>query len=121
MQKLKFYRYYLMIALSTLPLIGQAHHQVYYEQQHAEGWYWYQADLSQQNLAKQQFSQAASQHPIKLMNDLHKTLERNLDRAILNPTPQNVRAYMRLQFWAAQQSQLFATQWRQLLLSNTSS
>ena len=106
----------LMLGLIVAAFNTHAQVQVYYEDRHNEGWYWYQAEMLRREAVTQQLSQYARQHPVAMMNALHKTLAQHLDRTILDPTPEHVLAYMRLQRWVSEQSQRFAHQWQAIRL-----
>ena len=79
---------------------------VYYDE-HAIGWHWYhEKKLEEKNKIK---------NPVKQMEALKKTITYALDRAILDPTEDNVRAYMQLQNIVSNQAGIFSQVWQKIL------
>jgi len=76
------------------------------------GWFWYQ----DQDLHKKE--DARFSYPPRNVEDARRALEVLLDRALSNPTPENVYAYIRMQEWVARRSERFAQVWKQVLLDH---
>lgn len=84
--------------------------------QHTQGWHWYQSP--QKIKTQKQLQMAQLSDPIQTMKALHQTLNRALDRAILFPTPENIKHYMRLQQLVTKRADTFTARWQQVLLAN---
>ena len=89
-----------------------AHAQDYYEQ-HAIGWHWYDDPKLENKTDKNN-----NQNPVKQMKTIRQALEFALDKAILNPTPENVKNYIVLQNQVGEQSSQFSRVWQWVLLQN---
>lgn len=83
--------------------------------QHAKGWHWYRGPKLQN---QEVFTSDVKSDPIQTMKSLQATLERALDTAILQPTPEHVKNYIQLQNKVNQQASLFSDVWRRLLWHN---
>ena len=84
-------------------------------QQHSAGWHWYHDPHHQKEAVNEK---EIISDPVQTMKSLQATLERALDQAILQPTPQNVTAYIDLQNKVSQQASLFSDVWRRTLWHN---
>jgi conjugal transfer pilus assembly protein TraF len=90
---------------------------------HSEGWHWYEnpRDEMEEVEAKESKKEEASLNdPVVQMKALRETIERALDKAILQPTDSNVKNYIALQNRLSNQSSLFANVWQKVLLENPS-
>jgi conjugal transfer pilus assembly protein TraF len=77
---------------------------------HSAGWHWYQDPK-----ADQPSSEKTQQDPSKQMQSLQISIKRAMDNAILNPTPENIKAYIEIQNRVAAQASVFADVWRRAL------
>jgi conjugal transfer pilus assembly protein TraF len=82
-----------------------------YHHQHDQGWHWYQDPPVD---AKKQ----AEKNPTVHMKSLRETLQLSLDKAILTPSPDNVRNYVTLQNTFSERASRFSNVWQQVLLEN---
>ena len=85
-----------------------------YYDQHAIGWHWY--NDPKKNLKKPEEDE--TQVPEVRMKAVKLALERALDEAILEPTPQNVKNYITLQKQMSDRSSVFSRLWQYVLLQN---
>ncbi|MDE0855977.1 MAG: conjugal transfer protein TraF [Nevskia sp.] len=95
-----------------------------YFDRHAEGWFWYRdPKLAKPAPPKPEAPPAAEgekDDPVKVVEAEHKALEQALDRAIVTPTPENVKAYLELNQHLMAQAGDFADAWRGAIWSNPS-
>ncbi|MHB1948900.1 MAG: conjugal transfer protein TraF [Gammaproteobacteria bacterium] len=81
--------------------------------EHAKGWHWYddpkEAEDSEAKL---------SNDPITEMNAVHATVQRALDKAVINPTKENVRNYIAIQNELSNHANQFNHNWQAVLLEN---
>ncbi len=95
-----------------------------YFDRHAEGWFWYHdPKLAKPAPLKAEPPPAAKveeDDPVKVVEAEHKALEQALDRAIVTPTPENVKAYLELNQRLMAQAGDFADAWRGAVWSNPS-
>jgi len=78
-----------------------------YYDEHATGWHWYHEKNLTENLK--------AQDPITRMNALKKAITYVLDKAILDPTEENVKAYIQLQTLVSNQASAFSQTWQKVL------
>ncbi len=88
----------------------------YYEQ-HATGWHWYEDPVTEEEPDK---TPAAPSDPIERMNAVKATIQRALNKAVIEPTHDNVKAYLNLQNQLMAQSGKFSNIWKEILLENPS-
>ncbi len=89
--------------------------QTAWQKRHAEGWAWYH------NFEKPEEPDEASaepKDPIVILNIAKEELERTLAKAMLEPTKENVLAYMVLQNKWVNQSKDFSHLWQQNILEH---
>ncbi len=80
--------------------------------EHAQGWHWYQdppANLDAKTMI--------NVDPVKIMDALQKEIKEKLDRAVLNPTQENMRDYIALQNKISENASYFSNVWRATLLN----
>jgi conjugal transfer pilus assembly protein TraF len=106
------------LALTSLWLLGlgcalstQAATTKNYYAQHAIGWHWY----DDPKLAAKADNKVTV-NPILQMQALKQTVEWTLDKAILDPTVENVKAYIVLQNAISQRADQFSRVWQWALL-----
>lgn len=81
----------------------------------SQGWAWYEETAKK---AEKSIEQEVVQSPSEQLAQIRKDLEDSLSQALLNPTHENVIAYMREQKKWVDQSALFASRWRSALLED---
>lgn len=92
-----------------------------YYDQHEKGWHWYDdPDKTNKDLQKNLFQNKDPSDPIQAMNAVQLTIKRSLDKAILNPTVENIKNYISLQNQLTTQSSTFANKWGMVYLKNPS-
>ncbi|RME84471.1 MAG: conjugal transfer protein TraF [Zetaproteobacteria bacterium] len=69
------------------------------------GWFWYE-----------QHDDRAHRFPPRSVKEARKELERLLEAALEDPTPERVAAYIRLQNWLNARAEAFAAAWRRALV-----
>jgi conjugal transfer pilus assembly protein TraF len=85
-----------------------------YFDEHEKGWHWYERDAqpddqdSEQN-SKEKFSSSA----LERLKKYQQELEEAKAEAVLNPSPQNVAHYQRMQYAMLEKSGVFAKVWMQ--------
>ena len=95
---------------------------VYFER-HADGWFWYHDPKLSKPAPKAEKPETVGSDkddPVKVVEAEHKALEQALDRAIVTPTPENVKAYLELNQHLMAQAGDFAEAWRGAIWSNPS-
>lgn len=98
-----------------LSLASYANQSTYYNE-HTQGWYWYKDPVQQptEQLSSQQAQ--AKTDPIAAMKQLHKRVNRALDKAFFDPTRVNLKQYMVLQNLISNRAALFTERWKQVLV-----
>jgi conjugal transfer pilus assembly protein TraF len=94
-----------------------------YYYQHSTGWHWYNEKVIAESIKKAQKQekepqQQSSVDPTKEMSAVRIIVERALNKAILNPTVENVQSYLILQNKVSNQSTKFANVWQKALLEH---
>lgn len=84
---------------------------VYYER-HGEGWFWYQDPEPEPELAKPEAPPPAPADPVAALAVFQKEIEVAKARAILEPTDENLKAYLRLNQLAMNRAGDFAQAWQ---------
>lgn len=105
-RKFKISKIFLLYLIWNLSFANQT-----YYTNHQEGWYWYRE-------AKVGKNKNINQNPVQTMEYLKKQVTYNLDKAILNPTPENLRNYMEIQNFITNKSSEFSNTWQKVLLEN---
>lgn len=86
----------------------------------AEGWHWYQDRPSEeeaQPLKQEKLNASPPQTPTAKIEAQRKTLEQKLHAAIVEPTQENVIAYITAQKTLMDQSQKFSEQWKRVVMT----
>lgn len=83
-----------------------------YYNTHSKGWHWYEEPESDQD------SNDENEDPVKQMNAVKATINRALDKAIINPTEDNITNYITLQNKLSNQSNKFSNVWKMVLLNH---
>jgi conjugal transfer pilus assembly protein TraF len=102
------HRSLLMLFIVIFPIAIQA--QDYYEQ-HAVGWHWYD-DPKLEN------SNQHTSDPVSQIKAVKQALEVALDKALVNPTQDNVKNYIALQNQMSERANQFSKTWQWVLLQN---
>lgn len=84
-----------------------------YFEDHGRGWHWYE----KQDTSSDEDDSKESD-PIEKMSVIQATVKRALDKAVLEPTKENVKSYIEIQNQVAQRSAKFAELWKEALLEN---
>jgi conjugal transfer pilus assembly protein TraF len=97
--------------------------------EHARGWHWYEyipllipeerdQQEGQEKGGQEQKVRSSLSTPTELVKAYRKELESRLHAAWVNPTPQNVKAYQKMQQDLTDRSKIFSTIWMQNVFSN---
>lgn len=85
--------------------------------EHARGWHWYEVIPLEEEKDKQ-ISESASTNPVEVLNQLKEQIETLKAKAVLNPTEQNLKAYILAQNEVARKASLFSSSWQRVLWKN---
>jgi len=118
--------FFTFIALTHLPityypsLITHALAEQRYFDKHKEGWFWYKEKREKEVKREKDKEEKRKEpeSPTLTVEDIRKKGEELFNRAILDPTPENVLAYMRFQKLILDRSKHFAEVWRTVLWEN---
>jgi len=84
----------------------------------AEGWHWYQDSLSESEVKKEETTQRKeTQTPTQQIEAQRKEIETKLHAAIVEPTRENVTAYIITQKALMDQSQRFSESWQRVIMT----
>jgi conjugal transfer pilus assembly protein TraF len=86
-------------------------------QKHAEGWHWYQ-DSHQKSIISNQ--KGKNQTPSEMIEQQRKELEKKLHTAIIEPTRENLIAYITFQRKIFDQSERFSNSWKEVVMTTPS-
>mgnify|MGYP000588381577 FL=1 len=90
-------------------------------ERHAEGWHWYQDSLNESDQSSVISHQNKdSQAPTQQIEKQRKNLETKLHTAIIEPTRENIIAYIMAQKALMDQSQRFSEAWKEVVLTTPS-
>lgn len=98
----------------SLPLLACVD-ELPWRQRHAEGWAWYHDRIEQK---EESVEEAPPLDPIIILKSEKEELDRSLAKAMLEPTEENVVAYMALQQRWIKTSGRFSHLWQQALLQH---
>jgi conjugal transfer pilus assembly protein TraF len=104
-----------MIIGSFLFLFSLSCYAAYFSE-HERGWHWYERSNDQQEEKKENSLSKSS--PSERLKEYQKQLETVRAEAVLNPTPENVRNYQKLQYAMLEKSHKFANVWMQNVYKN---
>jgi conjugal transfer pilus assembly protein TraF len=104
---------------------AEAEPQRAYFDRHAEGWFWYHDPKLATPAAPPKTEQTRpapedKDDPVKVVEAERTAMEKALDRAIVTPTPENVKTYLELNQHLMAQAGNFAEAWRGAIWSNPS-
>lgn len=104
---------------------GSAEPEHAYFDRHAEGWFWYRdpslaRSTTIPRVERPQAPRDNKDDPVKVVEAERAAMEQALDRAIVTPTPENVKAYLELNQRLMAQAGEFAEAWRGAIWSNPS-
>jgi len=96
--------------------------QSHFFEKHAEGWHWYQFQESgvREQESEKQEEEKLPQTPTQLIETQRKNLETKLHAAIVEPTQENLIAYITAQKALMDQSQKFSELWKQVVMTTPS-
>lgn len=103
-------------SFSSLPSFTNDSNITTYYDDHARGWHWY--ELPSDAVEDKNAAPHIAADPIAAMNSVKAIINKALDKAILYPTPENVKNYIALQNQLSDQSSKFSKVWQKVLLSN---
>ncbi|HWP91789.1 MAG TPA: conjugal transfer protein TraF [Thermodesulfobacteriota bacterium] len=104
----------LLLPLSTLRVRAEEYR---YFDEHHRGWFWYEI-IKELQEKKAELPHEQTQASPLTVEDIRKRGEELFNRAVLDPTPENVREYMAYQKLMLDRSQQFAEVWRSTLWEN---
>jgi len=105
----------LVTVLAVAPAAGWAAGAGYY-QRHAEGWFWYQDPPPPREEAAQAQPEApVRDDPVAVLEAFRRRLDTARARAILEPTEDNVKAYLELNQLALARAGDFAQAWQRVV------
>jgi len=79
---------------------------------HAEGWFWYE----EKQEIEQEVKPPRVESPMSTLQAFQKDMEEKKARAVMDPTMENVKAYMEMQEESFKKSRLFGVSWQKVLL-----
>jgi conjugal transfer pilus assembly protein TraF len=88
----------------------------YYEN-HETGWYWFD-DPAQKVIKPIPEKKSLDNDPTESVDKVKNTIKHALDKAIVDPTPENVERYITLQNEMSQRANQFANTWQEVLLKH---
>jgi conjugal transfer pilus assembly protein TraF len=110
------------MSLMVYPLVGIAHP---FWQEHTQGWHWYQIiprQINHDDQEKQLVHHGENEQDDASSNDVEARMQHvqhivqnALHQAVLDPTPKNVRHYIRIQNRINQQAGQFANVWKTVI------
>jgi len=80
-----------------------------------KGWFWYEKIPPKHQPKKDKQATEILRFPPETMAQAQKAIKQLKERAIMNPTEQNLAQYIQLQNWMMERSQLFAAAWQNTL------
>jgi conjugal transfer pilus assembly protein TraF len=89
-------------------------------ERHAEGWHWYQDSLSESEVKEKKEkpnSTLSPQTPTEKIEAQRKEIETKLHAAIVEPTRENLMAYIMIQKALMDQSQRFSESWQRVVMT----
>jgi conjugal transfer pilus assembly protein TraF len=86
--------------------------------QHETGWYWFDDPKKVEKNTNMQLPKNKSLTPSEEVNFARKKLKEALDKAILNPTIENLASYKRLQDQLSERANQFANMWQKMILNH---
>jgi conjugal transfer pilus assembly protein TraF len=101
--------------LSIISLLSVTSCSADYFSDHERGWHWYERDAQPKD--KKEDSHLKSS-PLERLKKYQKQLETAKAEAVLNPTPENVKNYQKLQYEMLEKSHKFADVWMQNVYRN---
>ena len=85
---------------------------------HAEGWHWYESQESE--IRKQGSGKKQEKSPTEVIEEQRKEIEQKLHAAIVEPTRENLVAYILAQRALMDQSQRFSESWKKVVMTSPS-
>jgi conjugal transfer pilus assembly protein TraF len=82
---------------------------------HEKGWHWYQCDVGSDDEKEKNLETKIEPSPLERLKKYQRELDEAKAEAVLNPTPQNVARYQRMQYVLLEKSGIFAKVWMQNL------
>lgn len=109
-----------VIALMSLaPFSSLAEPSSFFEK-HSEGWHWYEDPAKEEKGKENQKSSPSIPNPTKVIEEQRKELETKLHAAIVEPTRENLIAYIVAQKKIFDQSEKFSKSWKEVVMTTPS-
>lgn len=83
--------------------------------EHEQGWHWYEEKSLQQNEQKHTIKTVSSWSPEQRLQNLKIIAKQRLSIAVMEPTTENIQAYIRAQNLITNIAQRFSNRWQQVL------
>src|SRR3990167_1399042 len=106
--------FYLIALLSLASFSQQIFAYSDYYNESPTGWHWNNVD--DKTITPKNKKEDFKNNPIAQMNRIHYLLNYYKDRALLNPTVENIKNYLVMQNMIMQQSTLFSQNWQKTML-----
>jgi conjugal transfer pilus assembly protein TraF len=101
--------------LITLPMIVNASE---FLNKRAEGWHWYEDKVKEESKNDNQPTAPTPMTATQMKKALQQQVEEALDTAIMDPTPENVYAYVHLQQYVMNRASKFSDTWQKVVATN---
>lgn len=118
-QSLNYYTCYIVIALMSTV---SAHAERSFYEDHARGWHWYERIATEKSAKKEQKPQEDASSSLSSLESYEKRLkayQKRVEglkaRAVMNPTPAHVRAYVEEQHRLIQRGETFGRVWQRVV------
>lgn len=105
------------ILLIATIIYGVPAHASFYERK-AEGWFWFEEKDKQDAVPIIEKQQNSPNNPNEHMELVRKKLQFKMNKAMLNPTEENVKDYIVYQHQISNQAQNFSKVWQKVVLTN---
>ena len=89
--------------------------------EHSRGWHWYDDPVVEEEPKEktpEKTPENKSQTAVVIIENIKKDLQEKLSEALLNPSAENIKAYIILQEKLSKQSELFAETWKKTIYQN---
>ncbi|HUX79588.1 MAG TPA: conjugal transfer protein TraF [Alphaproteobacteria bacterium] len=101
-------------------LKAEAPYQASFFEKRAEGWHWYEDGEQKSETREQKKEEKIPLNPSQLIEEQRKKLEQKLHAAIVEPTRENLVAYIIAQRALMDQSQRFSESWKRVVMTTPS-
>lgn len=111
---------FLNLILSPSFLKAEIQPQASFFEKRAEGWHWYEDGEQKSETREQKKEENTPLNPSQLIEEQRKKLEQKLHAAIVEPTRDNLIAYIIAQRALMDQSQRFSESWKRVVMTTPS-